>query len=346
MQAAEESEEDGEFPSELRYDIASKSWVVIASGRSKRPEMFKEKEEVDPVDENCPFCKEECYKHLVEVSASNKIEDPTSGLPDNWTIAVIPNKFPAFMPSEELNEKNENGLYRRMNAVGYHEVIITRDHQKSPGKMDAEEIKELLGVYKRRYLELREKKFVNYISIFHNHGKRAGASISHPHSQLVTTPLVDVDVGFALDTAKKYIKRKGKCLYCAMQEWEMEKKKRVVYENDLFLVLCPFASKVAFQIIVTPKEHSSRFEKINEDQLDELAQAFSAALKKIYKGVGNPPYNFYLHTAPCDGENHDYYHWHFTILPKTATFAGFELGAGMEISTVRPEEAAEYLRNI
>lgn len=347
LQAAAGMPEGAEFPSELRYDIPSKSWVVIASGRSKRPETFKQKEQkIDTDEKNCPFCQQESYKYLLEVSAGGRINASEKGLPEDWTVAAIPNKFPAFLPSEQLNEKEENSIYRRMNAVGYHEVIVTRDHQKSLGEMQVDEVREVLNIYKKRYLGLKDKKFVNYISIFHNHGKKAGASIAHPHSQLATTPLVDVDVGSALKTAKTYMKEEGKCLYCTMQAWEEKKQERIVYENDSFLVICPFASKVAFQVIVTPKEHLSNFEAITEKQLSELAEAFGIALKKIYKGLGNPPYNFYLHTAPCDGKDHSYYHWHFTILPKTAVFAGFELGAGMEISTIKPEKAAEHLRKI
>ncbi len=129
-----------------------------------------------------------------------------------------------------------------------------------------------------------------------------------------------------------------------MNKWEMKVRKRIVFENKDFLVLCPFASKMAFQTIVSPKRHLSYFEKVSEQQKWQLAEAFKKAFSKLYKALGNPAYNFYLHTAPCDGKSYPFYHWHFTILPKTSIHAGFELGAGMEISTIEPEKAAEYLR--
>ncbi len=346
IEAAEGIGKNGEFPSELRYDVSSKSWVVIASGRAKRPETFKEnKKEAKKSDKkDCPFCKKENLKHFVDVSINGEVKTSEEEVPEKWTVISIPNKFPAFIPNYNLEEKKENSLYRRMNAVGFHEVIVTRSHSKAIGEMNVSEVKEVLSTYKRRYLSLKKRKHVNYISIFHNHGKKAGASIAHPHSQLVTTPLVDVDVSSALNTAREYKKKKGECLYCAMQKWEEKKRERIVYENDDFLVICPFASKVAFQTIVTPKKHLSNFERITDTLMSSLADAFQVALNKIYKGVGNTPYNFYLHTAPCDGESHNYYHWHWTILPKTSVFAGFELGAGMEISTIKPETAAKYLR--
>lgn len=129
-----------------------------------------------------------------------------------------------------------------------------------------------------------------------------------------------------------------------MNKWELRVKKRIVFENKYFLALCPFASKSAFQIIVSPKAHLSYFEKITEEEKWGLAEAFQKSLSKLYKGLSDPSYNFYLHTAPCDGKEHPHYHWHWTILPKTSTWAGFEIGTRMEISTIEPEKAAEYLR--
>ena len=188
------------------------------------------------------------------------------------------------------------------------------------------------------------KKFVNHISIFHNHGQEAGASIAHPHSQIITTPLIDIDLHKALLRSEGYYKKGKRCIYCEMNKWEKKSKKRIVFENKDFLVICPFASKTAFQVIVSPKKHLAYFERAKEEEKYSLAEAFQKAISKLYKGLNAPAYNFYLHTAPCDGKNHDYYHWHWTILPKTSTWAGFEIGTRMEISTIEPEKAAEYLR--
>ncbi len=333
-----------EFPSELRYDIASGEWVVIASGRAKRPEMFKKerRKKEDSSEKECPFDD----KNMIKEKAITVFEDgkKVDEVTDNWSSVSIPNKFPAFLPAKDLNKRYENSLYLTMNAVGFHEVVITRDHYKSLGELSKEKVREVFALYRERYLELMKEDFVNYVSIFHNHGVEAGASIAHPHSQIITTPLIDIDLSKALLKVKKYQKDNSSCIYCRMNEWEMKRKERVVYENDLFLVVCPFASKAAFQTIISPKKHLSHFNKITEKELDYLGDAFQVALSKLYKGLNDPPYNFYLHCAPHDGMNHDYYHWHWTILPKTSVSAGFELGARMEISTIKPEKAAEHLR--
>jgi len=334
------------FPSELRFDLVSKDWVLIATGRAKKPETFKKERKAKEITSKrkCPFCKKETFKDFILAFAGGKKILSGQKLPKNWTTIVVPNKFPAVFPYHKLAEKIEGNLYQKMNAVGFHEVVVTKNHNKSIGQFEIIKIKELLDVYHARYLELMRKPFVNYISIFHNHGPEAGASIPHPHSQILTTPLIDVDLKRALSTSERYFKKHKRCIYCEMGKWERKVKKRIIFENKDFVVLCPFASKVAFETIISPKYHSAYFEKITEKEKWQLAEAFKMALGKLYKALRDPDYNFYLHTAPCDGKKYDHYHWHFTILPKTAIWAGFEVGTRIEISTIEPEKAAEYLR--
>lgn len=333
------------FPSELRYDIIGNDWVVIATGRAKRPEMFKDEKagEKEISSKNCPFCNLKGQEKPTAIFNKGK---KTMGdiLPEDWTTISIPNKYPAVIPCPELDEQKEGRFYRKINAAGFHEVVITKDHKKSFAQFTLAEVKEVIDVYQDRYLALMDKHFVNHISIFHNHGEKAGASVAHPHSQIITTPLIDVDLTEALETSEKYYKKNGKCLYCELNGWDMKIKKRVVFENKDFVAICPFASKLAFQIIISPKKHFPYFEKITEKEKWSLAEVFQVVFKKLYKGLSNPPYNFYLHTAPSDNKEYPYYHWHWTILPRTSSLAGFELGAGMEISTIEPEKAAEYLR--
>ena len=233
-----------------------------------------------------------------------------------------------------------------MNASGFHEVIVTKNHKKQMAQFSLEQIKEVFDVYQERYLSLMKEKFVNYVSIFHNHGAEAGASIKHPHSQIITTPLIDSDLRKALLTSRKYFQKHRECLYCLMNKWEKKVKKRIVFENKDFLVVCPFASKSAYQMIVSPKKHLSHFERITEKEKVSLAEAMQTALHKLYKGLGNPAYNFYLHTAPCDGKKYEHYHWHWTILPKTSIWAGFEAANRMEILSIAPEKAADFLKKI
>lgn len=333
------------FPSELRLDLISKDWVIIATGRAKRPEIFKkEKRKKEEVPEKlCPFCRiKNQEKPLLIYSSGEKLK--SKEIPKNWTTIVFPNKYPALLPHPDLDEKIEGKLYKTINAVGFCELVVTRDHKKSLALLSQSHVKEVFESYQERYLDLTKKKFVNYISIFHNQGSGAGASQSHPHSQIITTPLIDVDLQRALLNSEKHFEKSKKCIYCEMNELEKKTGKRIIFENEDFLAVCPFASKAAFEIIISPKNHLPYFERINEKEKWGLSEAFQVALKKLYKGLSDPDYNFYLHTAPCDGKDYSYYHWHWTIIPKTSTWAGFEIGTMMEISSIEPEKAAEFLR--
>ena len=333
-------------PSQLRYDEVSKDWVVVAPGRGKRPEAFKRERIHSPITPaDCIFCNLANQAAPIMAMVNGK-EISGVPLPADWTLAVIPNKFPAFCAGGgKICVKRVGPVYHSMDAVGFCEVIVTREHEKSIALMDQAAVEEIMAAYQQRYLELRKSSFVKYISIFHNHGVEAGASQPHPHSQIITSPLVDVDVRNALQNSQKYYRKHKKCLSCVMIAWDRKEGARVVYENSDFIAVCPFAPKSAFQVMITPKKHFPYFEKLTAGQRKNLAEIFSAVMKKIHKGLGDPPYNFYLHTAPCDGREYSYYHWHWTIMPKTSIMAGFELGARIEISTIEPEVAAEYLRN-
>jgi UDPglucose--hexose-1-phosphate uridylyltransferase len=342
-------EKKEKYSSELRLDLASRDWVVIAAGRGKRPEMFKssKKAESNIKKKDCPFCRiEEGTMASTAFLDGEEINLSRIGykIPENWTTLIIPNKFPAFSPADKLEEETEGGLYQRINAIGYHDLLITKDHDKSLALLDQEKIKEVFDAYQSRYLQLKKLPYINYVSIFHNHGPSAGASQPHPHSQIIALPLIDVDLKNALLVAQKYYEENKKCLYCEMTKWELKTQKRIVFENDHFIALCPFASKAAFQTIITPKTHKAYFEEITEEEKYALAETFKQVLAKLYKGLDNPDYNFYLHTSPCGNREYDCYHLHWTIMPKPSVLAGFEIGSRMEISTIAPEKAAEYLR--
>ena len=334
-----------QFPSELRLDLISKDWVVIATGRGKKPEMFRKEKggRIEVSKKDCPFCNIETQgKPSLVYFQGKQIE--TKYFPGRWTTAVIPNRFPALLPYPKIETNIEGNLYQTMTATGYCDLVVTKDHAKQISDLKISQAKEIFDAYQQRYLDLIREDFVNYVSIFHNHGLEAGASQPHPHSQIITTPLIDIDLKKALSNSKQYLARTGKCVYCQMNVWEKKTKKRIVFENKEFLAVCPFASKSAFQIIISPKKHLSNFELIGEEEKWQLSESFRESLRKMNKALNYPSYNFYLHTVPTDGKKYDYYHWHWTILPKTSVWAGFEIGTRMEISAIAPEKAAEYLR--
>ena len=327
--------------SELRQDIVTGDWVVIATSRAKRPEDFAKHEKKEVKEESvkdCLFCDPVASGQEKDVLIYND----TKG---DWSLRVFPNKFPAFA-REDYPKHFDEGPYFGMDGIGYHEIVVTRDHERQIANMEPTEVAEILDAYQDRYVDLMNKKSVNYIEIFHNHGKEAGASIAHPHSQLMAIPVISPYVKLELDGAEDYHRHNEECVYCKIIEWEIESKKRVVFENENFIAFCPFASRAAFETWVIPKKHKPYFERISAQEKLEVAEALQKAVGKIYKALNNPAYNFYIHTSPCDGKDYPHYHWHIEILPRTSVWAGFELSTGIEISTIEPEIAAEYLRNI
>jgi UDPglucose--hexose-1-phosphate uridylyltransferase len=325
--------------SELRQDIVTGDWVVIATGRAKRPEDFVVQSGVSVNGQN----ENECFFCNPEASGQEKdvlIYETPDG---DWSLRVFPNKFPAFSRGKTPRQLSE-GPYFAMTGTGYHEVIVTRDHYRHIGMMESSMVAEVLDAYQDRYLDLMNKKSVNYISIFHNHGKEAGASISHPHSQLMAIPIISPYIQSELNGAELYYRSNRHCVYCVMVQYESEFQKRIVFENDHFIAFCPFASRAAFEVWVMPKKHSPYFERINDPMKLKLAEVFQKSIESLTKALNSPPFNFYIHTSPCDGKDYPHFHWHIEILPHTATWAGFELETGIEISTIQPEAAAEYLR--
>lgn len=327
--------------SELRQDLVSGDWVVIATGRGKRPHDFLKEKAAPFVQPRsaCPF--ESLHRDAVLV-----LYRGGARIKKEWTVQVVPNKYPAFAGGI-CAEFRPAGPYQVTDGTGFHEVVVTRDHARSIAEQPQAEIAQIVRAYQERYLAMKQDDCAAYISIFENHGRQAGATVAHPHSQIIAMPVIPPDVGRSLKGSDDYFRRHRECVHCVMLQYELKAKERLVYENAECAVVAPFASKTAFELRIFPKTHQANFEAIAESERRALAAALRVALAKLAKGLRKPDYNFFLHTAPAaDTGKFSHYHWHLEILPKTAIWAGFELGTGIEISTISPESAAEFLRGI
>lgn len=320
--------------SELRRDPVTGNWIVVAKERGKRPVVSAAAEAEDPI-ETCPFEDPQASGNKAPVLIYQDKND--------WFLQVIPNKYPAFSGTG-CPQISRIGPYFAQEGLGFHEVIITRDHYKHLALLSSKDAEEVLGAYRERYNILKKEECVKYISIFHNHGQGAGASLTHPHSQLIAIPILPSNIRRSLIGSDSFYKRHGTCVHCRMLAFEIEDKKRVILENAYFIAICPFISRRAYEVRIYPKEHSAHFEDLGDRYVAQLAGIFHEALGKIYKNLDNAPYNFYLHTAPIGGRKYRGYHWHFEIQPRIEEWAGFELGTGIEISTIEPERSAEILR--
>jgi UDPglucose--hexose-1-phosphate uridylyltransferase len=327
--------------SELRQDLVSGDWVVIATGRAKRPNDFimrKRSPFIQP-KKTCPFEKRFSNARIVYAKDAAKKES-------DWWVQAIPNKYPA-LDKGICAVFNTRGPYVVTNGAGAHEVVITRDHTRSFALMTDAEAELVVHMYQDRFRMLRDDGCVQYISLFHNHGKLAGASMAHPHSQIIAIPVVPPDVASSLEGSRRYFVGKKECVHCVMLGYDLREKKRLIYESDHFATIAPFASRTAFEMRIFPKMHQQHFEDIAPEEQADFAHILRVSLAKLYRGLKNPDYNFFLHTAPVkNSRSYGHYHWHLEILPKTAIWAGFEIGTGIEISTIKPENAAAFLKKV
>jgi len=340
-----------QFDTELRQDLVTKEWIAIAPKRQKRSEKdYKAKapRKLNKYKKKCPFEDPQASGNAPPVllygDENTKDLSSSAQVVADWSLQIIPNKYPIFDHGGRCGVEIEHGPYKIREGSGRHEVIITRDHDKHLALLENSKVLQVVTAYRERFLQLKDDDCIKYVSIFHNHGPSAGATIYHPHSQLAAMPVIPTDIHRSLANSHIYYERNKKCVHCIVVDWETKEKERVLVENDDFIVFCPYASRVNFEIEIFPKKHGGHFEKTNNKELVNFADALHKALNFLYKSLDNPDYNFFIHTAPTDGNDYPNYHWHVEIFPKTETWAGIELGTGMEILTISPEDAVRYLK--
>ena len=327
---------------ELRKDPVIGRWVIISTERGKRPSSFSTPEKKQ-TGGFCPLCPGNEDKTPPEVFAYR----PHGSQPDTpgWSLRVVPNKFPALRIEGELDRRGE-GIYDKMNGVGAHEVIIEcPDHNETISTISSSHFEKVLLTYRNRINELYKDKRFKYVFIFRNQGETAGASLAHPHSQLIALPVVPKRLMEELNSSREYFSYKERCIFCDIVRQEKEQAVRIISENQEFLAIAPFASRFPFETWILPQRHNSSFEETSELLYASLAEIFSDVLRRLDVALGDPPYNFMLHTSPANEKINDYYHWHFEIIPRLTRVAGFEWGSGFYINPTAPEDAAKFLRD-
>ena len=292
----------------------------------------------------CPFCPGNESHTPPEVMAYRE----AGSEPDRpgWRVRVISNKFPALKVEGTL-DRAPHGIYDQMNGIGAHEVFIeTPEHAHDLVDMTDEEVRDVLWSYRERMADLERDSRFNHITIFKNYGEAAGSSLEHSHSQLIATPIVPMRVQEEVNGAKRYFEFKERCIFCDIIRQEITDQERIVKDHDAFVAHMPFASRFPFEICIIPKAHQSSFLEMSDAEYVILARCLKDTLLRLKLALNNPPFNYVLHTRPLSPECHEYYHWHFEIIPRLTKVAGFEWGTGFYINPTPPEEAAAFLRGI
>lgn len=329
---------------ELRRDPIVGRWVIIATERARRPsDLARCPPPQQPAV--CPFCAGQEAKTPPEVYVSGRAPSAPPNSP-GWAVRVVPNRFPALKIEGDLDRAAE-GIYDRMNGIGAHEVIVeTPDHRRTTKDLGDGELTDVLFAFKARVLDLRNDLRFRYILLFKNHGHLAGASLDHAHSQLIALPVVPGLVQEEIEGARRHHALKERCIFCDVVGQERRDRSRLVYENEEFVAFAPYAPRSPFETWIVPKRHESNFEAEPKERLRLCAQALGTTLRRLAAALGDPAYNFIVHSNPLRDPASPSYHWHIEVMPALSQVAGFEWGSGFHINPVPPEEAAEFLRKV
>jgi UDPglucose--hexose-1-phosphate uridylyltransferase len=320
--------------SQMRLNPLNGRWVTIVSERAKRPTDFAPRTpsvENDP-DRPCPFC------------PGNEEETPpaviTTEADGSWSMRVIENLYPAFDGDEAFAVHHLGPVHVMAEASGLHEVFVyTPSHTANVDTFDDAHATAVMQILKRRFRDHAELPNVRYTQAIINHGREAGASIAHPHGQILGLPFVPGEV---LDEEKAFARFAGGCLLCTTIEAELAADKRIVVESDGAVVLAPYWSGTPYELLIIPREHEAHLQDASDASLAAMGIAVRDALRHLATTLGDVAFNLGVHAAPHHHTGQ--YHWHAHIWPNLVTQAGFERGTGVMINVVSPEQACDTLR--
>lgn len=320
--------------SQMRLNPLNGRWVTIVPDRAERPSDFAPRSRAEELDRPCPFCpgNEEETAPAVETTEAD----------GRWSMRVIPNLYPAFDGADPFAVHHLGPVHVQAEASGIHEVFVyTPDHAGGLHTLDLTHATEMMFVLQRRLREHAAQPFVRYTQIIVNHGREAGASVAHPHAQLLGLPFVPGEI---LDEERAFARFAGGHLLTTTVEAELAAGERVIMADDDVMVLCPFWSGVPYEMLIIPREQEPHLQDASDNSLAAVGRAIHDAVGHLEDTLGDVAFNLGFHSAPHQhgGE----YHWHAHLWPQITTQAGFERGTGVLINIVAPETAAASMRGV
>jgi UDPglucose--hexose-1-phosphate uridylyltransferase len=303
---------------EIRKDYIQDKYVIIAPRRGKRPH---------DVIQNTPQHPDHSITSSVFSRANlKKIKAHlTLGPEKNWYLKVIPNKFPAV----SLNNRK---------AYGRQEVVVeTPDPNLHMDQMPLTQIERILESYSLRTTDISKNKKIEYILIFKNDGGPAGASLHHSHSQIFATDFVPPHLMDKSQKQQAYKLKTGRCVYCDVIKKE-SRGPRLIYQDKHVIAFTPYASMYNYEAWIMPIAHHDNITDLTSVERTSWAYV----LKNILRGISklDLPYNYYFHQVINDNDQHLY----MKIAPRGSVWAGVEIGSGLVINPIDPDEAAKYYR--
>lgn len=323
--------------SEWRQDPWSGDWVAVAPGRGQRPHaILADTAWVD--DAACPFCPGNEGMTPPEIA---RVSDAGG----SWLVRVVPNRFPILDRDGVPEDAPERGLFRVQSVTGAHEVIIeSRDHRADLATMPEDQLERVMTTYANRVGALQRRPEHRHVQLFRNRGRGAGASLSHPHAQIVASSAIPERAAQQLERSERHGRQTGRCLLCDVLRAERGAGTRWIEELEGYGVWAPYASRFPFELRLASLHHDESFGGLRS--VRALARLLQRSLRRIHGALGDVAYNLMLDLPPRgDGAPSGAVHpWCIEVVPRTTQIAGYELGTGILVNLVAPEEAAELLR--
>lgn len=328
---------------ELRQNYATKEWVIIASERAKRPSSYAETgnrlltEDRPEYDPACPFCVGNEERDL-EIARL-----PSTG---PWQTRVVRNLYPA-LSGEGLPIQQSNGLQTSIAGVGLHEVLVEHPrHNTTPALMKPLDVRHVLETLQLRGKSMAQDNRIKHVIFFKNHGERAGASLAHPHCQIIGMPVIPDSIQRRMSSTREHFEGTGEDPIQMMMEDELHREERLIAVSEHFVAFVLYASASPFHSWIVPRIRRANFLDVPLEELDDLGHLLRDVLFRFYRGLHDPDYNMIIRTAPLHESDDTNFHWYISLMPRLSRVAGFEMGSGMYINPSLPESCAAFLRNV
>lgn len=334
---------------EMRFNPISGEWILISPDRGERGDYFlKEKEDESFGPGNCPFCPGN-EGMIGKIIYGIKDYEKLAG---EYLLKVIPNKYPLFTVEQDKISYSV-GTYDYHSTVGAHEVIIeSREHNLKLSEYSDKMWFNIFNAVKERGNDLSRDIRIKFISFFKNYGFLAGATMKHPHSQIVGMPVVPHRVTEEIQRGMEFYEEKDRCLFCDVLRFESESERKL-FVTEHFISFIPYASRYPFQVEIYPKRHSHNFFEITDVQINDLSLMLIKIFQAYNEHLGDIPLNMVLYSCPVnlEGPMHEklkhinlFYHYHIKIIPRINKYGGIECGFGLHVNPVAPEFAAKVLK--
>ena len=324
---------------ELRKDPITGERVIIAPDRAARPFDHEENGAGAPPDV-CPFC-----QGNEAATPGTVLTIPSDKSPDDWSVRVIPNRYPAVGSAAAVTSASE--FFEQTPAVGYHEVIVeSPSHDVAMRDLPADQIARVLRAWRDRLTVVNADEAIAHTMIFKNEGAAAGASLEHVHSQLLATSFIPPRIEAELASGHKHFEATGNNAWAQLLDRELTDGSRIVTKTDQYILHCPFASRFSGQMWLSPKACVPGFESTSDADLKPLAELLKSALQSLNDVFPDAPFNLELHSAPPRDTRRQAYRWHLAITPRLTGIAGFEVSTGSWINVTAPEDCAAKYRQV